>query len=332
MIGDTTMYEFVYGSIDNNNILTHTTNSIRLNPGGVITAYNYCYNFFEKPETLISYMCEKYTLSEDIFQDTEKTPKITQYITASGNKVFQSINYSYINNFDIYSKLKGVKYKSTCVLYDMGFGTLDSIEKCISILLNKSCTVIVYSKKLTECRGAHYLILDDADFVGDWKDYRVDNILVMKNNKISKLYNSKYDGLDISSAPSYSTNNTDINAIVAGLLAGSINSTDILDSIEYINKVLDIKLNTLDYVFVKKEDVIIDSNTTKLYLGDRDLDSDALSLLHEKRNENELLHVYTNRQDILLILQNFPFIDKVFLSKNIAKNDTRTEPIAIKSL
>lgn len=334
MIGDTVMYEFVYGSIDNSNILTHNTNSTRLNPGGVITAYNYCYNFYEKPEKVISYMCEKYTLSEDIFQDTEKTPKITQYITSNGNKVFQSINSNYINNFDIYSKLKEIKYKSICVLYDLGFGSLDSIEKCISILLNKSCTIIVYSKKLTECRGAHYLIIDDVDFKSNWKDYKVDNLITIKNNKVSKLYNEIYEGIELESAPSFSTNNTDIPAIVAGLLSGALSSStyNLLDSLEYINSILDLKLNSLDYVFVKKEDLVTKSTISKINLENKDLTADILNLLKEASNKGSPVHVYTNRQDILLILQNFTFIDKVILTKNSIKNDTRIEPIAIKSL
>ena len=53
MIGDTVIYEFVFGSINKDNLLTHKNNSTRINPGGVIAAYNYCYNFFEKPEKFI---------------------------------------------------------------------------------------------------------------------------------------------------------------------------------------------------------------------------------------------------------------------------------------
>lgn len=332
MIGDTVMYEFVYGSINNNSILTHNTDSVRLNPGGVITAYNYCYNFFEKPEVLISYMCDKYTLSEDIFQNTERTPKITQYITNTGNKVFQSVNSSYINNFDVYSKLKNIAYNSVCVLYDLGFGSLDSIEKCISILLNKNCTIIVYSKKFTECRGAHYLIIDDSDLHGDWKSYKVDNLVVVKNNKISKIYSNSTDIVEVSTSPSYSSNNTDIHAIVAGLLSGSIHNPSLLDTAEFINSILDLKLNSLDHVFIKKEDLSAKSAITKVYLGDSELDGSTLELLKEKRKENIPLHVYTNREDILLILQNFSFIDKVLLSKPKLINDTRTESIAVKQM
>lgn len=332
MIGDTVMYEFVYGSIDNNNILTHTADSVRLSPGGVITAYNYCYNFFEKPEVLISYMCDKYTLSEDVFQSTEKTPKITQYITSSGNKVFQSINSNYINNFDVYSKLKNISYNSICVLYDLGFGSLDSIEKCISILLNKNCTIIVYSKKLTECRGAHYLIIDELDLRGDWKNYKVDNLVTVKNNKISKIYTSSADIIETNTSPSYSSNNTDIYAIVAGLLAGCLNNSSLLDTAEFINSVLDLKLNSLDYVFIKKEDLSAKLSINKVYLEDRELDSTTLELLKQKRKETNPLHVYTNREDILLILQNFSFIDKVLLSKPKIINDTRTKPVTIEQM
>jgi hypothetical protein len=339
MIGDTVVYEYVFGSINKDSLLTHKTNSTRINPGGVVTAYNYCYNFFEKPEKLISYMCDKYTLSDEIFSKIDNTPKITQYITENGNKIFQSIDSNYINNFEVYSKLKDIKYSSICVLYDMGIGTLDSIEKCISILLNKNCTILVYSKKYTECRGVHYLLIDHDDYDGNWESYLVKNLLVVKNNKISTIYNSENpEGKPFNNTIVYSPNTVDISAIILGLLAGSINANnDLYDSIEYINNVLQIKLNTLDYIYINKNDIRNQLNITKIDIADKSINIDIINMLKNKFSKTTgELHVYTTKEDNLSILQNFAFINKAILySKNTNINttyDTRTEPILIQQM
>lgn len=316
-VGDTVVYEIVYGSILKNNLITHNTNSARLSPGGVISAYNYCFNFFEKPN-LISYMCSKYTLSEDLFTDTDRTPKITQYVTDNNSKIFQSINSKHINNFDIYSNIKEkIKQHDISVLYDMGFGTLDSIESIISILLKKACTIIVYTEKYTECRGAHYLIIDSDNFCGPWENYKVDNLIVLKNNKVDRIYNKEYnDGFKLNSAPSYSINNNDIAAIVCGLLAGGIASDmDLIQNVEFINSVLDVKLNKLDYICINKDDLPNKNDIVTVKLEDSDIDATTIRMLNDKSAEGDELYVYTNRKELLPILQNFNFISKVFLSR-----------------
>jgi len=317
VIGDSIIYEFVYGSIVQDELITHRANSTRLSPGGAITAYNYCNMFFEKPQ-LISYMCDEYTLSKDIFLKTKNTPKITQYISNKNSKVFQCISDVHINNFDVYSLInEKVNHKSVSVLYDIGFGTLDSIETIISSLLKKACTVIAYSKKYMECRIANYLLIENEDFNGNWSSYKVDNLLILKNHRIYKLYSDKYcNGYEFMFDESYSSNSIDIPAIVCGMLAGGINSgMELIQCLEYINVVLNTKLNRLDYVCLNKEDICQHNKVITFKLEDADIDSDIIRSLIDKASEGNEVHVYTNREELLSILQNFHFIDKVFLSK-----------------